>query len=170
MRTLGKGDVSLAVTAHATAVAEIAALADAALALHVREPQALVAQIDLEVAGVEREIAGLEKVDRPHEAAIAKLRVDLQKVTQKLGNQRVADDETPALEKTQADLKAALRELENEYESPIKNLLDSIKVVEQLRPPLDLKIAAALADLSPDDEEESGGGRSRARGPRMAFA
>lgn len=163
---LGKGDVSLAVAAHASAVAEIAALADAARALHVREPQAQLAQLDVEVAALEREIESAEKRARPHEAEIEKLRSDLNKVSKKLGNQRSADEETPLLEKTQAEVKSSLASLVEKYESPIKSLRDSLDKLEQLRAPLDQKVAAALvaaSDLSsPDDdrEEESAGGRS----------
>jgi chromosome segregation ATPase len=145
---LGKGDVSLAVAAHASAAAEIAALADGARALHAREPQAQLAQLAVEVAACEREIESAEKRARPHQAGIEKLRDDLNKVSRKLANQRVADEETPALEKTQAELKSSLAALELEYEYPIKSLRDSLEKVEQLRAPLERKIASAIVAAS----------------------
>ena len=163
---LGKGDVSLAVAAHASAAAEIAALADAARALRVREPQAQLAQLDADVAAHQSEIGTAEKIARPHEAEIEALRSDLEKVSKKLGNQRSADEETPMLQKRQAEVKSSLDALELKYESPIKSLRNSLAEAEKLRAPLEQKIAAALdaaSDLSPDDHEEESAGRSRAR-------
>jgi septal ring factor EnvC (AmiA/AmiB activator) len=161
---LGKGDISLAVAAHASAIAEIAALADAALALHVREQQARLAQLDAEVAAHQREIESAEKRARPHEAEIETLRSDLSKVSKKLGNQRVADEETPMLQKTQTEVKSSLAALVEKYESPIKSGRDSLAKVEQLRPSLEQKIATAIVAASvvddDRDEQEAAGGRS----------
>jgi hypothetical protein len=145
---LGKGDVPLAVAAHASAVAEIAALADAARALYVREPQAQLAQLDVEVAARKREIESAEKIARPHEAEIQRLRSDLDKVSRKLGNQRVADEETPILQKTQAEVESSLAALKLKYEFPIKTLRESLDKAERLRPPLERKIATAIAAAS----------------------